>query len=376
MSAMMECQAWNHGSVDGIMAPLGHAFTKETTRSTMMDAIKWLLEDDAPGVGYVARQHLLGEDPTSRKMKSFRRRCNEYPPVARMLDRLDEALAARNYKKYQGAHWTLIFLAEMQADGRDRRVRKLAEHVLSTQLPNGGFSATGEPRHEIVCLTANILRSLVHFGYGEDERVIGGYRRLIDRIVPHGGVPCVVLDYVMHTSCKMTLPQTLRCLAVAPPGVPKRKLKKARDLVTNQLLAIRVYRYVRPDAKAYYAALDKRPKGMKVREFKARWLSKHKVADKDLLAKPGWLRFGFPRHYNPDLLEAMLALTEAGIKHSPVLDDALDRIEKRRGKEGRWKMDDSLNGKMLADIERKGQPSKWITLRAMIVLKHFGRVDV
>jgi hypothetical protein len=33
-------------------------------------------------------------------------------------------------------------------------------------------------------------------------------------------------------------------------------------------------------------------------------------------------------------------------------------------------------GKMLADIERKGQPSKWITLGAMIALKHFGRIKL
>jgi len=341
-----------------------------------MDVMKWLLEDDTPGVAYLARHRLLDDDPASRRMRSLRRRCNEYPPVARMLDRLDEALAARNYKKYEGAHWTLIFLTEMQADGRDKRVRKLADYVLSTQLPNGGFSTSGEPRYEIVCLTANILRSLVHFGYGEDERGVRGYRRLIERIVPHGGVPCIVMDYVLHTSCRMTLPQALRCLAVAPPGVPKTKLKKARDLLVDQLLTIRVYRYVRPDAKAYYAALDKRPKGMKVREFKVRWLSKHKVLDEDLLPKPGWLRFGFPRSYNPDLLEAMLALVELGAKHTPVLDDPLDHIEKKRCKEGRWKLDDSLNGKMLADIERKGQPSKRVTLRAMTVLKHFGRIEV
>ncbi|MBN2559350.1 MAG: hypothetical protein JXQ75_00265 [Phycisphaerae bacterium] len=341
-----------------------------------MDEVKWLLEDDAPGVAYVAGHRLLGEDPASRKMKSLRRRCNEYPPVARMLDRLDEALAAGNYKKYEGAYWTLIFLAEMQADGRDKRTCKLADHVLSTQLPNGGFSASGKPRYEIVCLTANLLRSLVHFGYGEDERVVRGYRRLIERIVPHGGVPCAVMDYTLHASCKMTLPQTLRCLAVAPPSVPKRSLKKARDLLVDQLLAVRVYRYVRPDAKAYYVALDKRPKGMKVRDFKARWLAEHKVSDEDLLPKPGWLRFGFPRHYNPDLLEAMLALAELGVKHTPVLDDALDHIETKRGKDGRWKLADSLNGKMLADIERKGKPSKWITLRALVVLNHYGRIDV
>ena len=72
----------------------------------------------------------------------------------------------------------------------------------------------------------------------------------------------------------------------------------------------------------------------------------------------------------------MLALTETGVKHTPVLDDALDHIEKKRGKDGRWNMDDSLNGKMLADIERKGQPSKWITLRAMIVLRYFGRMKL
>jgi hypothetical protein len=339
-----------------------------------VDAVKWLLEENAPGVAYLARCRLLDEDPASRKMKSLRRRCNEYPPVVRMLDRLDEALEARNYKKYEGGHWTLIFLAEMQADGRDKRVRKLADHVLSTQLPNGGFSTSGEPQYEIVCLTANILRSLVYFGYGEDGRVVRGYRRLIERIVPHSGVPCIVMDYVLHALCKMTLPQTLRCLAVAPLGVPKRKLKESRDLLVGQLLAIRVYRYVRPDAKAYYAALEKRPKGMKIRDFKARWLAKHKVSEEDLLPKPGWLRFGFPRHYNPDLLEATLALAELGVKHTSLLDDALDHIEKKRGKDGRWRLDDSLNGKMLANIEQKGKPSKWVTLRAMIVLKHFGRM--
>ena len=51
-----------------------------------MSVIEWLLQNDAPGVAYVARQCLLDEAPASRKMKSLRRRCNEYPPVARMLD--------------------------------------------------------------------------------------------------------------------------------------------------------------------------------------------------------------------------------------------------------------------------------------------------
>jgi hypothetical protein len=36
---------------------------------------------------------------------------------------------------------------------------------------------------------------------------------------------------------------------------------------------------------------------------------------------------------------------------------------------GRWKLENALNTKMWADIEQKGQPSKWITLRALRVVK-------
>ena len=125
-----------------------------------MEAVDWLLEDDAPGVELVARTRLLGESPSSRRVESLRRRCNQYPPVAAMLERVDEAIEAREYKKYEGGYWTLNFLAEMQADGRDRRVEKLAHHVLGKQLENGGFSPSGKPSFEIACLTANTLRAL------------------------------------------------------------------------------------------------------------------------------------------------------------------------------------------------------------------------
>ena len=356
-------------------------------RGEPLDVITWLTEDSAPPVACLARHHLLGEDTDSRKMKSLWRRRNEYPPVARMLDRLDDCIAKGNrkkpgkefwgnYKKYQGAYWTLIILAELYADGRDKRIKKLTEHVLAAQLPNGGFSASSKPHYEIVCLTANVLRAAVQFGYGDDERVLAGYKRLTDRILPHRGVPCIALDGVLLTKCKMTLPQTLRCLAVAPKGAPKKKLKMARDLLVKQLLEVRVYRYVRPDFKTYQVTVSQRLKGVLVREVKAKWLARHKVKTKDLLPKRGWLRFGFPRSYNPDLLEAMLALAELGVKHTRAVDEALDHIESKRGRDGRWTLDDSLNGKMLASIEYKGRPSKWITLRAMIVLKHFGRIEL
>lgn len=335
--------------------------------------VDWLLGDDTPGAAFLARTRLLDESPDSRRMTSLRRRCDEYAPVATMLGRVDDAIAAGDYNKYRGAYWTLIFLADMHADGGDPRARKLAQHVLATQLESGGFAPSGTPRWEIVCLTANVLRSLVHFGYGDDESVVRGYKRLAERILPHGGVPCVVLETCLHTSCKMALPQTLRCLSVAPPGTPKGEMKKLTDLLIRQMLEVRVFQYFRPDVKAWREASKNRPKGVTERVIRLKWLHERQYDNDELLPKPGWKRFGFPRSYNPDMLEAMWALAEAGAKYDPAMNDALEHIESKRLPDGRWKMDDSLNGKMLANVEKKGKPSKWITLRAMRVLKHFGR---
>jgi hypothetical protein len=45
-------------------------------------------------------------------------------------------------------------------------------------------------------------------------------------------------------------------------------------------------------------------------------------------------------------------------------------ILSKQGAQGRWKLENSLQGKMWADIEQKGKPSKWVTLRALRVLKN------
>jgi len=78
--------------------------------------------------------------------------------------------------------------------------------------------------------------------------------------------------------------------------------------------------------------------------------------------------------YTSDVLEASLALCEAGYAHDPRLKNAIDLVLAKRDADGRWVMKHSFNGKMWADIETKGQPSKWVTLRALRVLKAAGRV--
>jgi hypothetical protein len=81
-----------------------------------------------------------------------------------------------------------------------------------------------------------------------------------------------------------------------------------------------------------------------------------------------WFSFSFPLSFRSDILETALTLTNLGFGQDTRLDNALKFISTKRDESGRWIMEKSLNGKMWADIEKKGEPSKWITLRALLAL--------
>ena len=49
----------------------------------------------------------------------------------------------------------------------------------------------------------------------------------------------------------------------------------------------------------------------------------------------------------------------------------LSVVRDKRTADGLWRLDQSYNGQMWANVETKGEPSKWITLFALIVLDHF-----
>lgn len=70
---------------------------------------------------------------------------------------------------------------------------------------------------------------------------------------------------------------------------------------------------------------------------------------------------------------AML-LGEAGAEPDEGIEEALDLLVSKRGRDGMWKMVGGLNGKMHADLDARGEPSPWITYRALLALRRFGRL--
>ena len=53
----------------------------------------------------------------------------------------------------------------------------------------------------------------------------------------------------------------------------------------------------------------------------------------------------------------------------PRLDRAVSWIVTQQNAEGRWSNRYSYAGKTVVDIDRPGEPSKWVTLRASRILK-------
>jgi hypothetical protein len=82
-----------------------------------------------------------------------------------------------------------------------------------------------------------------------------------------------------------------------------------------------------------------------------------------------WFQLGYPLGYVTDVLQNLEALVALGRGGDPRLANALAWLLAKQDAAGRWQMAYTYNGKLWQDVERKGEPSKWVTLRAVRVLK-------
>ncbi|MGZ3667581.1 MAG: nitrogen fixation protein NifH, partial [Ktedonobacterales bacterium] len=89
----------------------------------------------------------------------------------------------------------------------------------------------------------------------------------------------------------------------------------------------------------------------------------------NLAPSPSWFRLGFPLGYGADILQNIAVLCELGFANDARLASAVDWLLSQQEPSGRWRNQSALNGKTWVDIDKQGQLSKWVTLRACSVLK-------
>ncbi len=91
------------------------------------------------------------------------------------------------------------------------------------------------------------------------------------------------------------------------------------------------------------------------------------------IIKPNFLKLYYPGRWYYDILKAMDYFQFAMVDYDCRMDEAVKVILSKRTKDGLWKLAANHPGKTHFEMERAGQPSRWNTLRAMRVLKHYGK---
>lgn len=322
------------------------------------DVLNWLLDPADPSIRYWALQTLQDKPTSHPDVQAAQEALMQSPPVKAILG----AQTPEGYwnkpdnmylPKYTATTHSLLILAELGAK-RTPAIERGMEHLFKFQLDSGHFT-TVRPKTKkgfassLVdggCFTGNILYYALHFGYLKDPRI----QRTIEFLIrthssKDGGWACrsypINRAGVFPTNCYMGMMKVLRGLAAIPEGQRPTPVQAILRKDVELTLENRIFRYLRaPDG------------GRKV--------------------KQGWTRFGFPLFYQSDTLEVLDTLTHLGVRDER-MQAALDLVISSRGADGKWRLQNTFNGKMWHDIEVKGQPSKWVTLRALRVLRRFSR---
>ena len=85
-----------------------------------------------------------------------------------------------------------------------------------------------------------------------------------------------------------------------------------------------------------------------------------------------------PNRWRYDVLRALdyfrAAATLTGAVPDPRLGEAVDHVRSKRLEDGTWLLDRRLPGRVWFDVDDgAGKPSRWVTLRAMRVLRWWER---
>jgi hypothetical protein len=331
---------------------------KKTESLTDLKTINWLLEKKNPSVRYFTLTQLLGKKKNEAEVLSAKSAIMDSGIVPEILSKQDEAgfwiAPGRFYTaKYSGTVWQLMILAELGADKENGQIKKGCDFILnhSQDRESYGFAHRSGAKNEgglhsevIPCLTGNMVWSLIKLGYTDDSRVLGGvdwicrYQRADDGIDQKpAGWPYdrYQICWGKH-SCHMGVVKSLKALSALPAEKRSKVVNDKIEELVEYILLHHIHK------------------------------QSHNLTK---VSRPGWLKLGFPLMYQTDILEILDILTDLGYSDKR-MDEAIQVVRNKQNSDGRWVMENSYNGRMQVNIETKGEPSKWITCKALKVLKY------
>ncbi len=326
------------------------------------DTLDWLLERGDPGVRYLALRDLLGLPPGDRELLAAEETAHREGPISAILDQMGEAgywvEPGPGYNpKYRSTVWAMILLGQLGASvDMDERLGRACRYLLDHALAeNGQFTASGAPSGTADCLQGNLSAALLDLGFDDPrlDQALDWMARSVtgEGIAPMGDKHAPVRYYagkcgpLFACGANNKLPcawggvKVMLAFGKLPLGRRTPLIERAIEKGVGFLLG------VDPAEAAYPNGWADKPSG-------------------------NWWKFGFPVFYVTDLLQNVEALVRLGYGNDPRLSRALDLIRSKQDANGRWALEYEYSGKTWGEFGQKKQPNKWVTLRAVWVLKH------
>jgi hypothetical protein len=348
--------------------------TSEWISSIKANPIDWLLEEDNPPVKYFTMRDLLDYKNRDSELIEAKKQLINYKITQRILDRQNpdgswESKDLPYLPKYKSSYWQVMFLGMFGLDQANYQVERAVNHILRFQYQEGGFvefldeGAAREYEYlserdlknkkalppidqwipsriremELSCLTGNMALALMRLGYSDHKAVTNALRWLVEIQNFDGGWLCPYWGAHKNDKhgCFMGTITPLEAFSEAPKKLLNARTKKAIDGGVEFLLMHRLYKSDHHDFKPI---------------------------------KEQWLQLTFPEFFY-DILRGLSVATKLGYATDIRIDDALRVIMNKRLETGEWPVERNYSGSMYGSIERKGKPSKWITLEVLRVIK-------
>ena len=325
------------------------------------DSLSWLLETKTSEIRHLVLRDLMERPKTDSELRAACKAAHKKGPITTILGEMDKmgywVEPGPGYNpKYRSTVWSVILLAQLGASvEEDKRIAQACDYLLDHALTEGGqFTTSGAPSGTADCLQGNLSWALLELGY-DDPRLEKAFDWMARGVTGEGIASSEDRQATVRYYAGKCGP-TFACgsnnkLPCAWGGVKVMLAlgkwpKKRRTPVIRRAIQHGVdFLFSEDPAEATY------PTGFSNKPSQ------------------NWWKFGFPVFYVTDLLQLVEALVALGYGDDPRLSRAIAMIRDEQDGNGRWALDYDYAGKTWVDFGAKKQPNKWVTLRALRVLK-------
>ncbi len=297
----------------------------------------WLLDESDPSIRYFALRWLLEKPTDDPDVVAASQAIAESEPIQKILKRQKPAgYWGSDSRPHHGTRGTLLLLMWLGYQGNGSLSRAMEYRINGCLQENGAYGIELKGRTVLLpCHGADLLRLMVWYGYQEDPRTRKLLEWLVDIQDQDGVWPCI--SKLRPFSCMWATAVALRAFRDLPVALRSARVEKSRRQAVDRFLNSGLYRYGRGKPS------------------------------------PRWFIFGFPLQFDSDILEVLDLVAPYVAPDDERIQEGLDLVLGKRDADGRWRCEKQPKGgrwmQQFVELEEIGQPSKWVTLHALKMLK-------